>query len=42
LFRFVILTLKWARKGLVGVVNHPEEVQMLQQKILDVGSSTKN
>ncbi|GAU20898.1 hypothetical protein TSUD_120900 [Trifolium subterraneum] len=30
----------WAKKGLVGIVNHPEEVQMLQQKMLDVGLST--
>jgi RNA recognition motif-containing protein len=30
----------WAKKGLVGIVNHPQEVQMLQQKILDVGIST--
>ncbi|MCH84634.1 DUF4283 domain protein, partial [Trifolium medium] len=30
----------WAKKGLVGIVNHPEDVQMLQQKILDVGFST--
>ncbi|KAK2376927.1 zinc finger CCCH domain-containing protein [Trifolium repens] len=30
----------WARKGLIGMVNHVDEVPLLQQKILDVGITT--
>ncbi|GAU51063.1 hypothetical protein TSUD_300050 [Trifolium subterraneum] len=30
----------WAKKGLVGIVNHVDDVPSLQQKILDVGIST--
>jgi hypothetical protein len=30
----------WAKRGLVGVVNHVDEVPLLQQKILDVGITT--
>ncbi|WJX17882.1 hypothetical protein P8452_07743 [Trifolium repens] len=30
----------WARKGLIGLVKHVDEVPLLQQKILDIGITT--